>query len=351
LPRDSGGTYSRIIPPGAPGYQANTDILSAQVNSEINDIGNELTKSIAKDGTTTPTANLPMANFVHSGMGQADAAGESLRYEALGKGSDIAVTANGTVTLPLEGSLFNLTAASSFNVTGFTGRHDGRPFCVRFNPDKLLTLVNSATFKLLGGVDRITRAGEIIHFTQESAGTIAEVGQQPIIDMTGYSGADIKLGIGQSAIYDIAAVTTLLLRIAVATNQFYNLVILPNFPAGAAGGAGVQLLPNNSVGVPNNIIYMPNYNNNGTWFSPAGVGQNLFTLHTDFTFTRIDADISTRTENKSVFTRFTAFNGTQYRAGFVHNISNDIATAWGISLGTLTFPTATTGRVMLRRVM
>jgi hypothetical protein len=353
VPRDLSGTYSRIIPPGASGYQPSTTISSAQINAEINDIGAELTKSIDKTGATSPTNNLPMANFVHSGLGLADAAGETLRYEALGKGSDIAVIANGAVALPLEGALFNLTGASAFNVTGFTGRHDGRPFSVRFAPDKLLTLVNGANFKLLGGYNRITRAGEIINFIQESSGVITETGLQPIISMTGYSGADISLGIGQVAIYDLSAIASLALRIATGDSQQYEIDAL--FTTASAGASVSQTIfqPNNigqtgiylsninitQSGVGTSVVSASNQANVNTFVMGAGGGREY----------RYRASMTTKLATKTVFAEF--FQNAA--AGVVHGSSYQAwlnqATAWS-SLGTITHAEAKTGRIQVRRV-
>ena len=346
MPRDLSGNYSRVSPPGAAGYQFNTDIDQNQVNSEINDIGAELTDSISASGKKTATANLPMGGFVHSGLGMADADGETVRFQALKKGSDIAVIANGTVAIPAEGALFNLTAASAFNVTGFTGGYDGRTFSVRFNPDKLLTLVNSSTFKLLGGATRITRSGEIIHFIQESTGVIAEIGQQPIIDLTGYSGADIALGIGQSTVYTVTAATTLLLRIATSTNQVYTLDIMPTLTSGNAGGA--QLQPNNAAAT--NIFY-----SQVNMLAPSTVSGNFSTATTIFNLStgatslhRLIANISTATNFKTVFSDYIGSTATSNQSGYMRNEWQDTTTVWS-SLGTVVFNQTITALVRVRR--
>lgn len=69
MARNGTGTYSL---PGSP-FVAGTTAVSADVNSKLSDIATALTASVAKDGQTTPTANLPMGNFKHTGVAVASA--------------------------------------------------------------------------------------------------------------------------------------------------------------------------------------------------------------------------------------------------------------------------------------
>ena len=350
MPRDLSGNFTRVSPPGAAGYQFNTDIDQNQVNAEFNDIGAELTDSISASGKKTATANLPMGGFVHSGLGMADADGETVRFQALKKGSDIAVIANSTVAIPAEGALFNLTAASAFNVIGFTGGYDGRTFSVRFNPDKLLTLVNSSTFKLLGGATRITRAGEIIHFVQESTGVIAEIGQQPIIDLTGYSGADIALGIGQSTVYTVTAATSLLLRIATGDNQRYELVQLPD-SVGAVGvtSTAAILQPNNANTAAGAIIYeLMQAAEAGPNTTAQKNTNNSFIFDSGGSPYQVMAYVSTRTKTKTLMSFTQNCSSTQNLGSVNFNRWSDTSTAW-TSLGTLNWVNAWTGLLQVTR--
>jgi hypothetical protein len=56
-----------------PDFVSGTTIESAQVDANNSDIEDALTASIAKDGQTVPTANLPMGGFKHTGVGAASA--------------------------------------------------------------------------------------------------------------------------------------------------------------------------------------------------------------------------------------------------------------------------------------
>jgi len=53
-----------------------TIIDQTVMNSDLSDIGTALTASISADGQTTPTGNLPMGNFKHTGAGAATTTGQ-----------------------------------------------------------------------------------------------------------------------------------------------------------------------------------------------------------------------------------------------------------------------------------
>jgi hypothetical protein len=80
MPRNGSGTYS--LPAGNP-VVTGTTISSTVQNNTTSDIATALTNSIAKDGQTTPTANLPLGGFKLTGLAAGSVAGDSLRYEQL----------------------------------------------------------------------------------------------------------------------------------------------------------------------------------------------------------------------------------------------------------------------------
>lgn len=69
MARDGDGNYSNPYPDFVPG----TTIESSQVDANFSDVATALTASLAKDGQTVPTANLPMGGFKHTGVGAASA--------------------------------------------------------------------------------------------------------------------------------------------------------------------------------------------------------------------------------------------------------------------------------------
>jgi hypothetical protein len=70
MARNGAGTYS--LPSGNP-VVTGTTISSTWANNTLTDIGTALTASIANDGQTPITANLPMSNFRHTGVANATA--------------------------------------------------------------------------------------------------------------------------------------------------------------------------------------------------------------------------------------------------------------------------------------
>lgn len=91
MSRNGSGTYS--LPEAA--FVYDTVIDETAVNNNFSDIATALSDSLAKDGQTDPTANLPMATFRHTGVGNASA---RTHYAATGQVQDGAFTWCGTAT-------------------------------------------------------------------------------------------------------------------------------------------------------------------------------------------------------------------------------------------------------------
>lgn len=69
MARDGAGNFSLPYPD----FVSGTTIESSQVDANNSDVATALTASIAKDGQTVPTANLPMGGFKHTGVAAASA--------------------------------------------------------------------------------------------------------------------------------------------------------------------------------------------------------------------------------------------------------------------------------------
>jgi hypothetical protein len=80
--RDGSGNYS--LPSGNP-VSTGTTVSSTTHNTTMTDIANAITASIAKDGQTTPTANLPMGGFRHTGVASGTARDH---YSSIGQVQD-----------------------------------------------------------------------------------------------------------------------------------------------------------------------------------------------------------------------------------------------------------------------
>lgn len=86
MARNGSGTY--VLPAGQP-VVTGTSISSTTFNTLTSDLANALTQSLASDGQTTPTANLPMGGYKHTGVASGTARTD---YAALGQVQDSAGT-------------------------------------------------------------------------------------------------------------------------------------------------------------------------------------------------------------------------------------------------------------------
>ena len=77
MSRDGSGNY--VLPAGNP-VTTGTTISSTWANGTLTDVGTALTQSIAKDGQTVPTANLPMGGFKHTDVANASARTDYAAY-------------------------------------------------------------------------------------------------------------------------------------------------------------------------------------------------------------------------------------------------------------------------------
>jgi hypothetical protein len=77
MSRNGAGTYT--LPAGNP-VVTGTTISSTWANNTLSDIATALTQSLAKDGQTVPTANIPLGGFKITGLGAPTTAGDALAY-------------------------------------------------------------------------------------------------------------------------------------------------------------------------------------------------------------------------------------------------------------------------------
>jgi hypothetical protein len=104
MPRNGSGTYTRPQADYVPG----TTILATSVNSDLNDMAQALTASIARDGQTTPTANIPLGGFRITGLGNATAATDAATLGQLGGAPVVLATSTASASATLDiSSVFN----------------------------------------------------------------------------------------------------------------------------------------------------------------------------------------------------------------------------------------------------
>lgn len=115
MPRDGSGGYNRYTP-GTP-YVTGTTISQTVVNAEMADLGNEVANSIAKDGQTVPTANLPMGGYKHTGVANGSARTHYGAIAQIQDGSLLTGTVGGTgdaITLTLSPAITAYASGQKF---------------------------------------------------------------------------------------------------------------------------------------------------------------------------------------------------------------------------------------------
>jgi len=122
LPRNGSGTYA-LYTPGNPTVTGTT-ISSTWANNTLNDIATALTNSVAKNGETTMTGNLPMGTFKLTGLGVGTANTDSITLgQAQNEGYQLIASVAGTntitgslspaITAYAAGQTFRFVAAAS----------------------------------------------------------------------------------------------------------------------------------------------------------------------------------------------------------------------------------------------
>lgn len=105
-------------------------------DSEDDNFASGLSQCITKDGQTTVTANLPMANYRHTGVGAATAATHYARYDQVQIGNAVWADAGGTAdaitatynpntVTPVDGQLYYVRAGAANATTTPTFSPDG----------------------------------------------------------------------------------------------------------------------------------------------------------------------------------------------------------------------------------
>lgn len=166
MPRN--GTGTMVLPAGQP-VVSGTTISSATFNTLTNDIANALTTSLASDGQTTPSANLPMGGHRLVGLGAGVSLGDSLRFEQLfSQGAPVVLASAATVDIGGQNSVaIEITGTTA--ITSLGTNYNG-PRYLRFTGALILTH-NAGTLNLPGAANITTTAGDVAIAYPNSAGT------------------------------------------------------------------------------------------------------------------------------------------------------------------------------------
>ncbi len=169
--RDGNGNYN--LPAGNP-VERGTTISSNWANSTLSDVATALTNSIARDGQTSATGNIPMGNYVLKGLGNGTQRSHSVNVgqiqdSSLNLLSNVAGTDNITATLTnlmsyANGQVFNFKAVGvnsggvSININGMGAKtilNNGLALTAgSFQNGRFYQIIYDGTqFNLLGGLN------------------------------------------------------------------------------------------------------------------------------------------------------------------------------------------------------
>jgi hypothetical protein len=151
MPRNGSGTYTRPQADYVPG----TTILATSVNSDLNDMAQALTASLARDGQTTPTANIPLGGFRITGLGNGTSATDAATLGQVDGRAEIDLASASTTDIGAQQS-DNVRITGTTTITSFGTAANGVTRQLRFAA--ALTLTHNATSLQLPGLANITTA-------------------------------------------------------------------------------------------------------------------------------------------------------------------------------------------------
>ena len=167
------------------------------------------------------------------------------------------------------------------------------------------------------------------------------------------SGADLVLGIGQSATASFTSATSMPLHIACGDGQIYEIEIVGSYTPAAAAAENPILEPNNSTPVTNSFNFQYGVQTQSTIVGDhaEAIANNGFLLAAgQASLLNAQATIFTSTATKRSSTHFSSYNtAPNYASGWADSTWNDTTTVWS-SIGTIIMPNAWTGTITVRRV-
>jgi hypothetical protein len=190
MARDGSGTYSNPYPD----FVAGTVISSTEVDANNSDIATALTQSIAVDGQTTVTANLPMATYKFTGLGAGSAATDSANLGQVQAGSYIwcgtmaggadagTLSPTPAITAYAAGQRFVWMASSNVNTGAMTVAISGLSTIAVQNDGAALAAGDHAANKMYMGVLNTTSTIQIIRVSGlvDSSVTTAKIAADAI---------------------------------------------------------------------------------------------------------------------------------------------------------------------------
>lgn len=139
MARNGVGTY--VLPAGQP-VVTGTTISSTTHNTLMTDVANALTTSLASDGQTVPTANLPLGGYKITGLGAATTNGDAIRYEQVAGTNSITTSMTGLTAPTVNANPVRATDIQTQLVQAFTTAGSGTAFTLTPTPAIAANIAN-----------------------------------------------------------------------------------------------------------------------------------------------------------------------------------------------------------------
>ena len=154
-----------------PDFVSGTTISSSEMDANFSDVATGITQSIAADGQTTITANLPMNSKKLTGLAVGSATGDSVTYGQVWggvgiKGADL--TSAEPLVIGTDGNYFDVTGA--VGIATHTVAAD-RHYFTQFDGACILTH-HATTQDLPGEANITTAAGDVAEWQSTGANTV-----------------------------------------------------------------------------------------------------------------------------------------------------------------------------------
>jgi len=189
MPRNGAGTYT--LPSGNP-VVTGTVISSTVQNNTMTDIATALTQSIASNGQTPITANIPMAGYKLTGLAAATIDGDAIRYQQVfpSLSTSTIVVGSGGLVFPATPSLssdpntlddyeegtWTLSVGGSATYTGRSGTYQKIGNSVYVCGDMTINSIGTGNVNTISGLPFTTTAvdqgGSVGYFTSLTSNVV-----------------------------------------------------------------------------------------------------------------------------------------------------------------------------------
>lgn len=190
--------------------------------------------------------------------------------------------------------------------------------------------------------------GSSLGWKVQIEGDIATVSSPAIISLDGLT-SDYELQIGETAVLNYSNATSVPLHVKTVEGEYKLSIQGDKTLTASTNGSGALLLPNNTTSSTFQT-YQPYIKSDSNYGMVAFNSESGFRIGQDI-IEFSESIISTKTKGKGIFSKALTKNSTSVGVSMTPSGSwSDTTTPW-TSLGTITFPSAQSGKITIRRII